>query len=135
MSKYEVDFCGRPVWWPFIMAFRYAINRPNALHDIEDWLLVNFPIIDHKATFLNQMIQDASQAVALDCRELNSGKTAVLIYEDVATKIRFINKVIKLAKENNIALGGYSKPCLENAKETAIWAEVLWDDETEAVEE
>ena len=126
MSKYEVDFCGRPTWWPFINAFRYAINRPSALYNIEDWLLTNFDIIDHKATYLNQMIQDACQAVEVDCHELDSNKTVVLVYDDVYRKIRFIDKVIKLAKENNIALGSYSKTCLENAKAAALRAEVEW---------
>lgn len=126
MSKHEVDFCGRPTWWPFINAFRYAISRPSALYDIEDWLLANFSIIDHKATYLNQMIQGASQAVELDCHELKSGKTIVLIYEDVYRKIRFIDKIIKLAEENNIALSSYSKTCLENAKDAAHYAEIEW---------
>lgn len=129
MSKYEVDFCGRPVWWPFIMAFRYAINRPNALHDIEDWLLVNFPIIDHKATFLNQMIQDASHAVELDCHELRSSKSAVLCYADVKIKIVFVKRVMKLAEENHIALSGYSNMCLNNAKAAAEITNIYWGEE------
>ena len=129
MSKYEVDFCGRPVWWPFINAFRYAIGRPNALENIKDWLLANFDIIDHKSTYLNQLIQDGSNAIMLDCLEIYKGKTIVLLTVDVQNKIEFVERVIKLAKVNNIALGGYTKNCLENAKEAAKSADIQWPDE------
>lgn len=134
MSKYEVDFCGRPTWWPFINAFRYAVNRPRALRDIEDWLLANFSIIDHKATYLNQMIQDTGHAVEVDCYELRK-KSIVLVPADVYNKISFINKVIKLAKDNNIALSDYSKTCLNNAKAAAEISNVCWEAETEAKQE
>ena len=126
MSKYEVDFCGRPVWWPFINAFRYAIGRPNALDNVKDWLLANFDIIDHKSTYLNQLIQDGSNAIMLDCLEIYKGKTIVLLTVDVQNKIEFVERVIKLAKDNGIALGGYTKTCLENAKEAAKSADIQW---------
>lgn len=132
MSKYEVDFCCRPVWWPFINAFRYAIGRPNALDNVKDWLLTNFDIIDHKATYLNQLIQDGSNAIMLDCLEIHKGKTIVLLTVDVQNKIEFVERVIKLAKVNNIALGGYTKTCLENAKEAAKSADIKWPDEGSA---
>lgn len=132
MSKYEVDFCGRPVWWPFINAFRYAIGRPNALDNVKDWLLANFDIIDHKSTYLNQLIQDGSNAIMLDCLEIYKGKTIVLLTVDVQNKIEFVERVIKLAKVNNIALGGYTKTCLENAKEAAKSADIQWSDEGSA---
>ena len=132
MSKYEVDFCGRPVWWPFINAFRYAIGRPNALDNVKDWLLANFDIIDHKSTYLNQLIQDGSNATMLDCLEIYKGKTIVLLTVDVQNKIEFVERVIKLAKDNNIALGGYTKTCLENAKEAAKSADIKWPDEGSA---
>ena len=132
MSKYEVDFCGRPVWWPFINAFRYAIGRPNALDNVKDWLLVNFDIIDHKATYLNQLIQDGSNAIVLDCFEIARRKTTVLLSVDIQNKIEFVERVIKLAKDNGIALGGYTKTCLENAKEAAKSADIQWPNEGSA---
>ena len=132
MSKHEVDFCGRPVWWPFINAFRYAIGRPNALDNIKDWLLANFDIIDHKSTYLNQLIQDGSNAIVLDCFEIARRKTTVLLSVDIQNKIEFVERVIKLAKVNNIALGGYTKTCLENAKEAAKSADIKWPDEGSA---
>ena len=132
MSKHEVDFCGRPVWWPFINAFRYAIGRPNALDNVKDWLLVNFDIIDHKATYLNQLIQDGSNAIVLDCFEIARRKTTVLLSVDIQNKIEFVERVIQLAKVNNIALGGYTKTCLENAKEAAKSADIKWPDEGSA---
>lgn len=132
MSKYEVDFCGRPVWWPFINAFRYAIGRPNALDNVKDWLLANFDIIDHKSTYLNQLIQDGSNAIMLDCLEIYKGKTIVLLTVDVQNKIEFVERVIKLAKDNGIALGGYTKTCLENAKEAAKSADIQWPNEGSA---
>lgn len=135
MAKYEVDFCERPTWWPFINAFRYAIARPNALANIENWLLANFSIIDHKATYLNQMIQDGSYAVELDCYELHK-KSIILAPADVYNKIIFINKVIKMAKDNNIALSKYSESCLISAKEIAKMAGICWEnEETEAKQE
>ena len=132
MSKYEVDFCGRPVWWPFINAFRYAIGRPNALDSIKDWLLVNFDIIDHKATYLNQLIQEGSNAIVVDCYQMTEGKAVLLLAIDVYRKMEFVERVIKLAKVNNIALGGYTKSCLENAKEAAKSADIQWPDEGSA---
>ena len=132
MSKHEVDFCGRPVWWPFINAFRYAIGRPNALDNVKDWLLANFDIIDHKSTYLNQLIQDGSNAIMLDCLEIYKGKTIVLLTVDVQNKIEFVERVIKLAKDNGIALGGYTKTCLENAKEAAKSADIQWPNEGSA---
>ena len=132
MSKHEVDFCGRPVWWPFINAFRYAIGRPNALDNVKDWLLVNFDIIDHKATYLNQLIQDGSNAIVLDCFEIARRKTTVLLSVDIQNKIEFVERVIKLAKDNGIALGGYTKTCLENAKEAAKSADIQWPNEGSA---
>ena len=132
MSKYEVDFCGRPVWWPFINAFRYAIGRANALDNVKDWLLANFDIIDHKSTYLNQLIQDGSNAIMLDCLEIYKGKTIVLLTVDVQNKIEFVERVIKLAKDNGIALGGYTKTCLENAKEAAKSADIQWPNEGSA---
>lgn len=132
MSKHEVDFCGRPVWWPFINAFRYAIGRPNALDNVKDWLLANFDIIDHKATYLNQLIQDGSNAIVLDCFEIARRKTTVLLSVDIQNKIEFVERVIKLAKVNNIALGGYTKNCLESAKEAAKSADIKWPNEGSA---
>lgn len=128
MSKYEVDFCDRPTWWPFINAFRYAISRPSALCNIEDWLLANISIIDHKATYLNQMIQDASYAVELDLHELRKN-SIVLIPADIYHKIDFIKKVIKLAKENNITLNTHTKTCLSIAKAVAKDMDVPWGEE------
>ena len=68
----------------------------------------------------------------LDCLEIYKGKTIVLLTVDVQNKIEFVERVIKLAKDNGIALGGYTKTCLENAKEAAKSADIQWPNEGSA---
>ena len=134
MSKYEVDFCERPTWWPFINAFRYAINRPDALYNIEDWLLVNLSIIDHKATYLNQMIEEGSRAIDFYCFTLRN-KRGLALPADVISKIKFVKRCLKTAEENNITLSSFTKSCLENAKYAASISGISWKREIEVKEE
>lgn len=113
-----------PTWWPFIMAFRYAIGRTRAIHDIEDWLLCNLDTIDQKEEYLNQMVQGSAQAIIDDCYHLQYGKTTVICKGDIEQKRNFMERVLWLMESNNIELQSFTKSELARAQDALKEAEI-----------